>query len=209
MKTEPIEQTYVERAAGMNLAARVKLVKDAAGLWQKAQTSAHTAIESEMDCINLMREAGIKFNIISGHEQMIFNMEGVEFCRREIIPHLPPGMDMNNIKVCVHLASSMKQPIKTRDELRAARSELQLVFHALGLGDSPKRKEIQQHHARNLFAEFVSSTASLSLLFDKIESEVPMEQWPADKLDEFMESARPIKEKIQRAESLRQKTQEA
>jgi hypothetical protein len=195
--------TYTERAGEMNRRARQLLVEEAGKLWLKARNAADNIGELEIVCLNRMREAGLKINQASGHEQLIFGSDGTEFCRREILPHLPEGMDMKVVRACVHLATNLKAPVRDREELRAAKRELQLVMESLGLAEAPRRKELQSAHARNLFSDYVSRVASLRVLFEELEVEEPMERWSPDKLDEFLEEAAPVKERITRAEKLR------
>lgn len=195
--------TYTERAGAMNKRARQLLVEEAGKLWLKARSAADNIGELEIVCMNRMREAGLKINQASGHEQLIFGVDGTEFCRREILPHLPPSMDLKIVRACVHLANNLKAPVQDREELRAAKRELQLVMESLGLAEAPRRKELQSAHARNLFSDYVSRVASLRVLFEELETEEPMERWSPDKLDEFLENAQPVEERIARAKKLR------
>lgn len=195
--------TYTERAGAMNKRARQLLVEEAGNLLLKAKHAAGNIGELQIFCINQMRAAGLKINQASGHEQLIFNMEGTEFCRREILPYLPEGMDLKMVRACVHVANNLKEPIKTLDELRAAKRELQLVMESVELATAPKRDQIQTAHARNLFAAYVSTTCNFRMLLDKMETEEPMERWSPDKLDEFLENWQPLEERVARAKKLR------
>ena len=195
--------TYTEHASTMSRTARQSACTEAGKLWLKATAAATSIGELEIDCVNRLREAGLKINQACGREQLSFNLEGKEFCRREILPLLPAGMDLAAVHTCVHLANHLKQPVATREELRAIKPELQLAFQTLGLVEAPRRKELQTAHGRNLFSDFVSRTLGLRALFEELEKEEPMETWPAPKLDEFLESTLPVKERIERAERLR------
>lgn len=194
--------TYPERALAMTKAARKAACERAGEKYHKAMHAAGNIGELEVVVINRLREAGLELITACGREQLLFSLEGKEFCRRELLPFLPE-MDLAKVQVCVHIANTVKTPLANQEELRAVRPELQLAFQMFGLADAPRRKELQTAHARNLFSDFVSRATSLKLLFDELEQEEPMAQWPPDKLDEFLETAQPVKEKIERAEKLR------
>jgi len=202
MNTE-IPKDYNQHAIAMTNRERKACAERAGALFTKAQHAAMNIGELEVVCLNRLREAGIQFNIACGREQLIFTVEGREFCRKELLPHLPPEMDIAAIQACVHIANNVPKPIETREELKAVKAELQLAFQALGLADAPRRKELQTAHARNLFSDFVNKFAAVKLTLDELETEQPMDKWPSAKLDEFIENAQPVKAKIERAEKLR------
>lgn len=197
------ELTYPERATAMEKRARKALVEKAGALWLKAKHAAANIGELEVLAINRMREAGLALNAASGHEQLIFSLEGAEFCRKEILPHLPEGMDLRAVRVCVHLAANLKAPIASREELKAAKAHVQLVLDALGLADASRRKELQSAHTINLFCKSTRHCSQLLDLLDELEKAEPMETWPANKLDEFLDQSAPLKERIAKAEKLR------
>ena len=197
------EMTYPERAGAMSRRARKNACADAGRHWKRAEAAASNIGELEIVCLNELRSVGEKINQAAGRDQLLFNIKGAEFCRKEILPLLPEGMLLQQVQACVHIANTIKTPIETRAELEAVRPELQLAFQALGLASAPRRKELQSPVAQNLFSDFVNRTASLGMLFEELETEEPMDHWPPEKLDEFLETAEPVKEKIERAESLR------
>jgi hypothetical protein len=197
------ELTYTERAGKMSRRARKAACAQAGKAWQKAQSAAGNISELEIVCVNRLREAGVALNQAAGRTQLLFNIHGLEFCRNELLPLLPPGMGLEQVQACVHIANSVPKPIQTREELKLAKQELQLAFQALGLIEAPRRKELQSAHARNLFSDFVSRAVGLNVLFDDLEKEEPMENWPAAKLDEFLETTVPVAAKIEKAKKLR------
>ena len=196
--------TYPERAGKMAKRARSAAIKTFTLIWQRAQKRAGKITEEEIGTVNDLRECGLALQQMSGtRTQLLFDLAGKEFIRREILPHLPAGVAMEHIQACVEISKRVPAPISTREELKLVRQEIQMAFIALGLEEAPHRKELQNAIARNLFSDFVSSAAGLNVLFEKLEREEPMEGWPDEKLDEFLESAQPVKEKILRAERLR------
>jgi len=204
MTTETNALTYPERAGKMAKRARSAAIKTFNKIWQRAQKRAVKITDEEIGTVNDLRECGLALQQMAGtRTQMLFDMAGKEFIRREILPHLPAGVGLEHVQACVHIANNVPKPIQTREELNLARQEMQLAFVALGLIEAPRRKELQNAHARNLFSDFVSRTTGLTVLFDELEREEPMDTWPAEKLDEFLETSQPMKEKITRAEKLR------
>ena len=153
--------------------------------------------------MNSLREAGQQFNIGSGREQLSFGLDGIEFTRKEILPLMPEGIGINEVHACVLIAAKMPLPAQTVAEVDALEKAFQHEFEMLGLTASHKRKELQSPQARNLFSDFVNITSGLALKLADLEKEEPMEKWPPAKLDEFLQTAQPVKEKISRAESLR------
>ena len=140
---------------------------------------------------------------IDQRQQLLFTDGGVEFCRKEILPHLPVGMDLPVVQACVHIANTITQPIASPAELRSYKPALQLAFQTLGLAEGSRRRELQTAHARNLFSDFVDRVAGLQTVMCNLIKTEQMENWPAAKLDEFLEKALPIKQQIERAEKLR------
>ena len=199
--TKTNEMTYPERAGAMSRATRRAACKLAGKEWLQAQQDAKMMQAREMSCINHLRRAGEFINRAAGREQLLFNLEGFEFAREHLLPLLP-GMTVEQVRACVHIARTVKEDVTTPEQLKSVRHEMQLGFQALGLADPPRRKELQSAQARNLFSDFVSRTAGLGVLFEELEEEEPMEQWPPDKLQEFLDSVVPVREKIERAEKL-------
>lgn len=197
------ETTYEEQALTQVRNARRAAAEAGAAKLAKAMNTMSNIGELEVLAINTLRAAGQDFNTVAGREQLNFDALGMAFARREILPHLPAGVDMKHVRLAVHLASLLPEPIRTTEELRAVKREVQQMLSVFELADAPRRRELQSAHARNLFADFVSRTASLRVLFDDLRKEEPMESWPADKLDEFLENAKPVKETIAQAEKLR------
>lgn len=202
-KVEKTELSYRERAGRMSKRARKIACRAAGELWREATKAAADLGSIEIECLNSMRAAGEKILEAAGRSQLLFTLEVKEFCRKEILPLLPPGMELEQVQACVQIASHIPKPIQNRDELRAVKAEVQLAFQALGLIETRRRKELQTPHTRNLFSDFVSMATNLKLLIDELESELPLEQWTTDALDEFLETMLPVKGTILRAEKIR------
>jgi hypothetical protein len=196
------ELTYTERSVAMSRNARNQLLTEAGELWQEARVAAGDIKDLEILCLNNMREAGMKLNLSSGREQLLFNLEGLEFCRKEILPHLPPEMDLNTVKLCVHLANKIPEPIENHEQLQNAKAEVQQVFSAFGLADAPKRREMQTSHARDMFVEFTYRFSSLPAYFDKLKLEIPYATWPRSKIEEALFVLEPVKLEIATLEKL-------
>ena len=160
----------------------------------------------EIDSINALREAGIHFNVASGRNQLTFTGSGFDFVRAEILPHLPATANMNHVRLAVHLAGVLPEPISTQDELRAVKSEVQQMLVLFNLCEAPRRKELQNAHARNYFADFTNTIGTMRMILEKIEDVEPMTEWPREKLEEFREDAivarNIVNERIERAERL-------
>lgn len=201
--TTAIQPTYTERAGKLTKAARKTAFKKAAKCLLHYKVATAEIGTLRVDRLNQLREAGLQFNIGSGREQLAFNIEGVEFTRKEILPLMPEGIGVEEVHACVLIANKMKEPARTPAEVDALERQFQAEFEMLGLVASHKRKELQSSHARNLFSEFVNITSGLAVKLTDLEKEEPMDKWPAFKLDEFLQTAQPIKEKITRAEKLR------
>lgn len=200
-----IQPTYTERAGKLTVAARKTAFKKAAKCLLQYKTDTAEIGSLRVDRLNQLREAGLQFNIGSGREQLSFNIDGIEFTRKEILPLMPDGIGVEQVHACVLIANKMKQPATSPAEVDVLERQFQAEFEMLGLVPSHKRKELQSSHARNLFSEFVNITSGLAVKLTDLEKEEPMAAWPAFKLDEFLQTAQPIKEKIQLAEKLRLK----
>lgn len=191
----PNELAQVQILAARKAAAETagKLLTDAIG---KAASIRHLEIES----LNTLREAGQQFNIASGRKQLVFDLAGVAFTRKYILPHLPPAAKIEHVRLAVHLANTLPAPISTPEELRAVKREVQLMLTLFGLADAPRRKELQSAHAHNYFAEFTDRVATMGVLLEKLEAEAPIDSWRREKLEEFLEDAKPLRQAIARAE---------
>lgn len=195
--------SYPERAGAMSKVARKAAFTKAASHLEKFRNVTMNIGELRVTQLNQLRAAGQQFNLGCGREQLSFNLEGLEFARKEILPFMPEGIGVNEIHACVLIAAKMPEPAKTPAEVDSLTRQFQHEFEMLGLAPSHKRKELQNPHARNLFSDFVNRAAGLGVLFEELEKEEAMESWPPDKLDEFLTTTQPVKEKILRAERLR------
>ena len=196
--------SYPERAGKMSARARKAACKTFNKHWVRAKKRADVISDEEIGTVNDLRECGLAIQQMSGtRTQMLFDLAGKEFFRKEIQPLLAPGVGLEHVQACIHIAKTIKEPIRTREQLQLAKQEMQLAFQALGLIDAPRRKELQNAHARNLFSDFVSRAAGLKVLFDDLNREEPMETWPPEKLDEFLETTVPVEATINQAKRLR------
>lgn len=182
--------------------ARKAAIRAAGAHWREATKAAADVGSLQIECLNQMRASGEKILEACGRTQLSFNLEVCEFVRREILPHLPPGMEINGVKACVHIASRFKDDIKTVEDLRGAKSELQLAFTALGIIE-PRRHEGQSMIDRNLFCTVTMASRKLVISFEDLQKEMPMEEWSGEALDEILESLHPIRELITRIEKVR------
>ena len=155
--------------------------------------------------MNLLREAGEKFNDASGRGQFLFNLEGLEFCRKAIVPLLKTGMTVKQIQACCHIAARVKKPIETVAELHTVKAELQMSMRLIGLIEQPHH-EGQSLINRNLFCTITTAARKFELLLEDLEKDKPMEKWDGDTLEEFLESAQPVKKRIEQAEKMLKKT---
>ncbi len=194
---------YAERAGAMERSARQALVAQAGQRLAKATAMGHSVGSMEMMLVNHLREAGLLLNQASGREQLKFTGEGMEFVRRELLPLLPEGTRMETVKMVVHLAAVLPKPVETLEELRAAKREAQLFFQLHGLEDGPRAREAQIAHAKNFFAEFASGFESLRAKLQNLTEAAPMETWPADQLDQFIDTTAPVKARYDEAVRLR------
>jgi len=210
MSTEIAEQktdlTYNERAHAMTKNERRACAERAFTFFTKAQHGAMNIGELEIMVLNNLRAAGDQLNIACGREQLVFSVEGLEFCRKELMPFLPKEMTIEHIRGCVTIANHLPAAIQTREEMKAVKPELQLAFQMMGLADAPKRRALQSPQARNWFSDIVSKFAAVTVTMKELEAEESMDRWPVEKLDEFLTEAQPVKDKILEAERLRKAT---
>ena len=198
--------TYPERAVEMTKQARRAACESAGKHWEVAAKATSDIEQAKIIRINELREAGIDLNTACGREQLLFTADGFIFTREKILPHLPPDMTVEAVRACVHIANKMPAPITTVAEVNLLEKQLQVEFALLGLAESHKRKELQSPHVRDLFSNFVSRAARLEVLIDELEKDPDigaMDKWNPELLDEFIETMKPAKEKIERAEKLR------
>jgi hypothetical protein len=203
MTTEIEPTTHGERSLALNKNARRAACEDAGKHWLRHRSASDNMDTCRIVRLNELRAAGACINVACGREQLLFTTDGNIFCREQLLPFLPPDMSLAAVQGCVHIANKMPAPAQTVAEVTALERQFQDEFVLLGLLPSHKRKELQTAHARNLFSDFVNKFAAVKLTLDELELEEPMAGWSADKLDEFLENAQPVKEKIQRAENIR------
>lgn len=199
---QKILPNYVERAGKMATKARKLACRQAAAHWREASKAAADIGSLEIECINQMRAAGEKILEACGRTQLVFNLDVKEFVRKKLLPHLPPGMELPQVQACVQIAAHVKEPIKTRDELKSVKAEMQLAFQALGLLEPPRRGE-QSRIERNVFCEFVTKARNVEIVIESLEKDLPLEKWDPPALDEFLETLVPIVGLYERAKKIR------
>lgn len=195
--------SYDESAIVQTKAARRAAVADAVKHFQRAQAANDNIGNCRIVRLNELRATGAAFNTACGREQLVFTADGSAFARTEILPLLPADMDLRAVQACVHIAAKLKAPVQTVEQVNAVERELQAEFELLGLVPSHKRRELQNPVARNWFNEFVSVTSAWLEKTKKLTEAEPMEGWPAEKLDEFLTEAKPMKDQIEHAERIR------
>ena len=200
--SETYDITPNEAALTQSRQARAAAAKLGAARLAKAKHVTGNIGELEVLCFNLVIEAGKQFNIACGREQLLFTVDGAEFARREILPHLDPGLTLEHVKCAVKLAVTHPEPLKSIEELKSVKREFQQILIAFNIADKPGRRELQTAHARNLFADLVNWFTTGPQLLSKLEAAEPMDRWPREKLQEFVEEAKPLKERIAKAEKL-------
>ena len=193
------ELTYAERASKLARQARRNAVLAGERLYVRCR---RLRTLTDVKSINLLRAAGDKFNEASGRNQLLFNLAGLEFCRKEILPLLKTGMTLKQVAMCCHVANRVPAPI-TEAELPAVKAELQLSLRVMGLLDEAHH-EGQSLIERNLFCTLATKARQLVLTWDDLEKESPMAAWDVAELDEFLATVAPVREKIAAAERLRQ-----
>jgi len=192
---------YSERAGAMSKSARRTACHEISKLWTQSKAAEGDIFELEKLILNNLREAGQKLNLASGREQLLFTLEGKDFVRKELIPYLPDDMGLNQVQACVHIAQHIRERVETREQVRAAKREFQLALIALGIGEKPQR-QFQTAHTRNLFQVFVNRLMDVGAMCDDLSKEEPLESWPREKVEDFLESARRLRDQISRAEKV-------
>lgn len=186
------EITPAENAIVMSKAAQAKLIEGASTDFLRAQEACKEAARLEIEAINRLRSAGLKYQEASGHDQPDF---GFWQAHKDA---LPAGATFKALKFCVHLANNIAAPIKTMGEARQVR---QTMFVALNEQAAPKRLAPQAAHERNPWTEFVADVSGLTALFRDLGTD-DMDQWGREKLSSFVLTTKPIAEQHQRAKEL-------
>ena len=198
--TTAIQPTYTERAGKLAKKARVTAVRQ----MEKLIVRAKDALTSgQIKGINLLREAGEKANQAAGRNQLLFNLEGLEFCRKEILPLIKSGITLKEIQLAVHIRAKLEKPIESAEELKAFKAECKASQVLMGFADESTR-EGQSLIERNLFCTLTTAARKFELLLEDLEKEKPMEEWESDALDEFLESTVPVQAKIEKAKQLKE-----
>lgn len=187
--TDQIAPTYNERAVKLSNKAKTALLEGVTRDWEKAKQIVGDASKLEIQALNYLRAAGIKLQEACGHEQISFEFH------RSIQDEIPKSLHFNAAKFCIHLARKFEQPVETLDEVRSAR---QMMFEQLGESRAPRRLIPQNSHERNVWSDFVNTTASLTSLFTELEEE-PMEGWDRERLSSFVKTTEPIVERHRKA----------
>lgn len=137
MNTEIITD-YSDRINPVKRAERIAIIQSAGQDWQESTAATREGADKFVEAANKMRSAGEKLNQSSGHEQLIFSTNGVDFVRRDVLPHLPEKMDIYQCEYAVSMARILKQPAKCFEDLTAP--AIQLLLYSVEL---EKRKNRQ------------------------------------------------------------------
>jgi len=177
-----LKLTNAENSVKLQKKANTALVKGIGRDWTAAKVAAEASAKLQIKALNLLRDAGIKAQQASGHEQVGFEFwHGIEKV-------LPQGLHFKALKFCVHLARNFDKPIKTLDD---ARSASQMMFEAFGEATAPKRLEAQSSHEKNPWNDFVSTASAFTALFSDLQVEA-MDTWGRDRLTTFIRETEPI-----------------
>jgi hypothetical protein len=122
---------YSTRIAATKRAERIATVKSAGELWKEGIADGKEGAARFVSCANKLSQAGVELNQASGHEQLLLNADGLDFIQKDILPHLPAGMDIFQIEYCVTIARVMPKPVKRLEEIPKA--AMQMVFFACEL----------------------------------------------------------------------------
>ena len=199
--TTAIQPTYTERAGKLAKKARVTAVRQ----MEKLIVRAKDALTSgQIKGINLLREAGEKANQAAGRNQLLFNLEGLEFCRKEILPLIKSGITLKEIQLAVHIRAKLEKPIESADELKAFKAECKASQVLMGFADESTR-EGQSLIERNLFCTFTTAVRKFEISIEELEKELPIDRWDEQARIEFLETSEPAVAKIQsKIEKVRQ-----
>ena len=188
--TKPNElATYEERSRKLDRKAKAALLKSVGNDWAIARKNSTEIEKLTIQTANRLRLIGVKLQESAGHEQIGF--EWYQANRDS----LPKDMVFKALKVCVHLARSSEKEFERYDEVKKAQ---QLFFEALGESTAPHRTTPQQLHDDNPWSEFVSGVSSLTSLFNRLDDR-PMVEWPREKLEQFVQTTKPVVEKHEAA----------
>ena len=190
MKTPDID--YQTTAITQTRAARESAAKAGAEKLAAAKVQMDAVRLNEIGALNSLREAGLQFNVASGRAQLIFDLAGIEFARKQILPHMPEGITIEHLRLCVHLAKRLPEPVRTIEEVRGIKREAQTMFTLFGIADAPSREKPQTPHQRNLFASAINRICVLRKDLEALAEEAPVETWADVELDSFIESADPV-----------------
>jgi hypothetical protein len=197
-----IESTAAEKSTALRRDARAASAADGAKHMAKAFHATGNIAELQVVAINAMRAAGVCFNVASGREQLLFNPDGFKFAREYILPHLPAGAKLEHVQFAVHMANILPAPVKSAEELRSYKREIQLVMSLCGIADEPRRIGPQTSHEKNHFVEVIVKVRTLDALFEKLEEEEPLNKWADDKLAEILRDTKPARGWLEKLETL-------
>jgi len=179
--------------------ARIAAVRQMETLIQRAKDA---MTSGQIKGINLLREAGEKANQAAGRSQLLFNLEGLEFCRKEILPLIKSGITLKEIQLAVHIRAKLEKPIESADELKAFKAECKASQVLMGFADESTRGD-QSLIERNWFCTLTTAARKLEQSVGELEKELPMDQWESDALDEFLETTVPVVAMVEKAKKLR------
>lgn len=199
--TTKIQPTYTERAGKMAKKARATAFHQGESLVLRAKDA---MTGGQIKGINLLREAGEKFNQAAGRSQLLFNLEGLEFCRRDLLPLAKHGITLEEIQLAVHIRAKLEKPIESAEELKAFKAECKASQVLMGFADKSTR-EGQSLIERNLFCTFTTAVRKFEISIEELEKELPIDRWDEQARIEFLETSEPAVAKIQsKIEKVRQ-----
>lgn len=192
--------TYEENAIAMSKDARQEA---AIKCGEKFYEIIRSSNQAKVDIVNLAREAGNYANIASGREQLTFNFAGIDFAKKQIMPHMPPGATINDLRIAVQVAKRIPKPISDISELDGYKQELNQVMVFCGLLEEARQRDLQSASGKNFFVSSLSKLDDFATIILKVEEDTPIENWSNGMLDDFLLTSRPIRDRIQRAEKIR------
>lgn len=97
------------------------------------------------------------------------------------------------VRVCLHLANILEQPIKTVEQ---GAPLMQKCFVALGWDENGRRLIEHEHPPRNVFSEMEGRAAESMMLLRELKSKVPVETFDKTQAETFLKIWTPIYDEI-------------
>lgn len=190
---------YTERADSIRNKTAQKLLRAGAMDFDAGAVLVKSGSRDVFKGILKIRAAGEKFIAAHDGRQLSFSDYGLAWYRR-IEDWLPEKFTMQKIACAVAVLKALPEKPKTMDDCRPAIQIVLIgaeVISASGRGD---QKQIA--HESNRYTQFISGILNISHMFDRLEEETPMPDWNPAQLQQFIRNARPIADRVNRAEEL-------